>query len=133
MRLLISFCIVLLLSACTWVKMAPGGESIQVAPIGANMSDCERRGEVLVSVHNRIGPMERNELRVKDELEVLARNEAPSLGADTVQALAPPNNGEQRFVGFKCGTKRYQSQSQQPGKSERREPTPAETLPLTDD
>ena len=34
---------------------------------------------------------DRNALRVQDELETLARNEAPGLGADTVQPLGPPD------------------------------------------
>jgi len=50
-----------------------------------------------------VGFYERNELKVKDELEVLARNEAPGLDADTIQAKGPPVDGAQRFVAFRCG------------------------------
>jgi hypothetical protein len=39
---------------------------------------------------------------VRDELETLARNEAPGLGADTVQPKAEPDDGEQRFLAFRC-------------------------------
>ena len=37
-----------------------------------------------------------------DELETLARNEAPGLGADTVQPKGEPDDGEQRFLAFRC-------------------------------
>lgn len=93
---------VLLLSACTFVKMAPGADSVRVVAVGKNMSACEKRGEVVVSVKNRLGPYERDAMRVRDELETLARNEAPSLRADTVQPKSEPSDGEQRFLAYRC-------------------------------
>ena len=90
------------LSACSFVEIQPGGTQVRVATPGQALS-CERRGEIVVSVKDRLGPLDRNELRVRDELEVLARNEAPALGADTVQALSDPMDGEQRFRAYRCG------------------------------
>jgi len=87
----------LALPACTFVKMAPGADEVSVVALGRTLPDCEKRGEIEVSVKDRLGPYERDELRVRDELETLARNEAPSLAADTVQPKAPPADGEQRF------------------------------------
>ena len=95
-----------LVSACTWVKMAPGGAEVRVARAGQDMSVCEKRGEVSVSVKNRLGPYERNDIKVRDELETLARNEAPGLQADTVQPKGEPVDGEQRFLAFRCGSAR---------------------------
>ncbi|GAB2499105.1 DUF4156 domain-containing protein [Arenimonas alkanexedens] len=100
-------CVLLLLpivSACTWVKMAPGAKEVRVVRVDQDMSACTKRGEVSVSVKDRLGPYERNDLRVRDELETLARNEAPSLGADTVQPKNQPTDGEQRFLAYRCGT-----------------------------
>ena len=94
------------LSACTWVKMAPGGADVRVARATDDLAACERRGEIAVSVKDRLGPYERNELRVRDELETLARNEAPGLAADTVQPKAEPADGEQRFLAYRCGAAR---------------------------
>lgn len=90
------------LSACTFVQIQPGGQTIRVAAAGQPLS-CEKRGEIGVSVKDRVGLLERNDLKVRDELEVLARNEAPGLGADTVQPLAEPMDGEQRWAAFRCG------------------------------
>ena len=95
-----------LVSACTWVKMAPGGSEVRVARAGQDMSVCEKRGEVSVSVKNRLGPYERSDIKVRDELETLARNEAPGLQADTVQPKGEPVDGEQRFLAFRCGSAR---------------------------
>lgn len=93
-----------LLGGCTWVHMAPGASAVRVIGAGAAPSGCERRGEIAVSVKDSIAFYERNDLRVREELETLARNEAPGLLADTIQPLAPPASGEQRFAAYRCGT-----------------------------
>ena len=91
-----------LLVACTWVKLTPAGEAIRVARAGEDLSACTRRGEMAVSVKDRLGPIERDRIKVIDELEMLARNEAVGLGADTIQAKSAPENGEQRYYAFTC-------------------------------
>ena len=98
-KLLLPFCL-LPLSACTWVHMAPGAAAVTV--VTAAPAGCEKRGEVTVSVKDSIAFYERNALRVREELETLARNEAPGIGADTIQPLAPPADGEQRFAAWRC-------------------------------
>ena len=102
MRSIILFVSLGLLSACSFVKMAPGGDAVKVAAIGKDLSACEKRGDITVSVKDRLGPYERDVLRVKDELEVLARNEAPGLKADTVQAIAEVGDGSQKWRAYRC-------------------------------
>lgn len=93
---------VLVLSACTWVKPDPAGAKVRVAYDG-NTGSCARVGEIGVGVRDRIVPgIDRNELKVRDELESLARNEAATLGADTISAVADPVDGEQRFIAWRC-------------------------------
>lgn len=89
-------------SACTWVNMAPGAQAVRVLSAGAAPA-CDKRGEVQVAVKHNIAFYERNELRVREELETLARNEAPSLQGDTIQPLAAPAEGAQRFAVYRCG------------------------------
>ena len=91
------------LSACTWVKMEPQGAEVRVARAGDDLSSCARRGKVGVSVRDNVGLYQRNDLKVRDELETMARNEAASLDADTVQAVNQPSNGEQEFLAYACG------------------------------
>jgi hypothetical protein len=92
-----------LASGCTWVHMAPGASAVRVIPAGAAPSGCDQRGEVAVSVKGKVGFYERNPLRVREELETLARNEGPGLQADTLQPLDEPHDGEQRFAAYRCG------------------------------
>ena len=89
------------LSACTWVHMAPGARAVRVA--ATPPAGCEKRGEVEVAVKHSIAFIERNELKVRDELETLARNEAPGLQADTIHPLSEPIQGNQRFAAWRCG------------------------------
>ena len=92
-----------LLSACTWVHLAPAAKNVRVIPAGATPAGCEKRGEVSVSVKDSVAFYERNTLRVRDELETLARNEAPGVPANTLQPLGEPSGGSQRFAAFQCG------------------------------
>ena len=91
-----------LASGCTWVHMAPGASAVQVISAGGPPAGCIKRGEVAVSVKDSVAFYERNDLRVREELETLARNEAPGLGADTVQALDDPADGSQRYAAWRC-------------------------------
>jgi hypothetical protein len=102
-QLLVCALIVASLGGCTFVKMAEGAKQVRVAGATEVLASCEKRGEVSVSVKNSLGPYERNELKVRDELETLARNEAPGLQADTVQPKGEPVDGEQRFLAYRCG------------------------------
>lgn len=102
MRLVaLSAAVTLLAPACTWVHMAPDATDVRV--VEAAPAGCESRGEIEVSVKESVAFYERNPRKVRDELETLARNEAPGIQADTVQALDPPDDGTQRFAAFRCG------------------------------
>lgn len=101
MRLPIVAVLILTTSACTWVHMAPGAQAVRV--VEGPPAGCDKRGEVAVSVRDSVAFYQRNDLRVREELETLARNEAPGLGADTVSPLGAPDNGEQRYAAWRCG------------------------------
>ena len=103
MRLaLTAFSLALATSACTWVQIAPEAGAVRVIAPGASTAGCEKRGEVAVSVKHSLAFYERNALRVRDELETLARNEAPGIQANTVQPLGDPVDGNQRFAAYRC-------------------------------
>jgi hypothetical protein len=102
MRLLPVFALLLSASACTWVPMAPEAHAVRIIPAGTAPAGCEHRGDVIVSVKHKVGFYKRNDLRVREELETLARNEAPGIGANTMQALGEPADGSQRFAAYRC-------------------------------
>ncbi|MFN7783030.1 MAG: DUF4156 domain-containing protein [Lysobacterales bacterium] len=96
--------LVALLPACTWVKIEPEAKEIRVVDINADMSRCgSMLSEISVSVRDRVGFVDRNAIKVRDELETLARNQAAGGQGDTLKPLAEPLNGEQTFGTWRCG------------------------------
>lgn len=90
-----------LAAGCTWVHMAPGASAVKVARSAP--ADCRHLGEVAVAVKHNVAFLERNTLKVRDELETLARNEAVGLEGDTISPIGDPVAGEQRFMIWRCG------------------------------
>ena len=108
--------LVLAASGCAWVKLDDAGRDVRVAYTG-DISGCKSLGEISVSVKDKVGPYRRNDLKVRDELETMARNEAVGLGADSIQPLEEPVAGEQRFMALRCGTAALPSRSQPPARN----------------
>ena len=125
--------LIVALPACTWVKMEPGATAVRVARMGDDLSSCSKRGEVGVSVRDQVGLYQRNDLKVRDELETMARNEARSLSADTVQPLNDPSAGEQRFAAYTCGGSLPVARAPAARDDAPRSSGEAETFPIRDE
>ena len=100
----------LLASACAWVKPSSGGESVRVAYDG-NVTGCRDAGAISVSVADKVAIYHRPELKVRDELETLARNQAASIPADTIKATSDPVDGTQSFEAYVCGGMRMRQRA----------------------
>jgi len=92
------------LAGCSWgIKLTDAGRQVRTDWNG-DMSSCRQLGKVTVSVADHLGPIDRNAIKVRDELEVMARNEASDMqGADTVHPLAEPTDGSQPWGVYQCG------------------------------
>ena len=88
-------------NSCTWVKLDSEAEKIRVVYQG-ELTSCRDIGAVTVSVKHDIAGVERNALKVRDELETMARNEAVTMHGDTIKPLGEPAHGEQRFGVYVC-------------------------------
>lgn len=119
------------LASCTWVKPSPGGDSVRVAYDG-NVTGCREAGQVSVSVADKVAFYHRPELKVRDELETLARNQAAELPADTIKAATEPHDGEQKFTAYVCGKIRVHQRDAGPTPPAPREKGEAETYPIKD-
>ena len=93
--------LVALLHACTWVKTTPDGAKVRVAQ-ASEVGNCASKGEVTASLKSRVGAFERKPGKVAGELEALARNEAATMGGDTIVAKSLVNEGRQSFDVFSC-------------------------------
>ena len=90
------------LPACTWVKPTGGGNAVRVAYDG-NVSGCRDAGAISVSVTDKVAFYHRPDLKVRDELETLARNQAAEIPADTIKPNSEPKDGSQQFQAYVCG------------------------------
>ncbi len=95
---------VLLLGACSWgITLDSAARNVRTAWSG-DVSGCRDLGKVTVSVMDHVGPVDRNNITVRDELEVMARNSAAQMHADTVKPLGDPVDGSQAWGAYVCGT-----------------------------
>jgi len=89
------------LHACTWVKPTPEGEFVRVLTADG-VAGCARKGQVTVSLKDRVAGYDRNAEKVARELATLARNEGALMGGDAVVAESAEKDGRQTFGVFNC-------------------------------
>ena len=63
-----------------------------------DVSQCQDLGKV--TVMDRVGPIDRNDIKVRGELEVMARNQAAQMHADTIKPLSEPSDGSQPWGAY---------------------------------
>ena len=125
---------VLLLNACNWgITVDDAARNVRTA-WNDDVSACRELGKVTVSVMDHIGPVDRNDIKVRDELQVLARNEAAKMHADTIKPLAEPSEGSQPWGAYQCGTTRPAAPATTPAASGSQAPASggAETFSIKD-
>lgn len=89
------------LTACTWVKLTPGGEEVRVASAD-EVQSCTKKGKTNVSLKADIAGIDRNREKVRKELETLARNHTAELNGDTIVPASTIENGKQTFDVYRC-------------------------------
>lgn len=88
-------------AACTWVELERGAEGVRLVE-PSHVLNCERLGTTTTSVKSRVAGVERSPDKVAAELADLARNSAWDLNGDTIVADGPVEDGERRFVIYRC-------------------------------
>ena len=92
-----------LLGGCTWgINPDPGSNNVRTVWTG-EVNGCRDLGKITVSVMSRVGPFDRNDIKVRDELQVQARNSALGMHADTIKPLGEPADGSQAWEAYVCG------------------------------
>ncbi len=100
LRIFIATAVLIAISGCTWVKLTDIGADVVIVDAD-KIESCKPLGEVTSSTQDRI-VVGRSSGKVQEELYVLARNEAAAQGADTIVAIAAPENGRQSFSIYRC-------------------------------
>ena len=99
--LLVILC--LIISSCTWVRLTNEGEMV-VVKTEAEVSDCKRVAKTTASLRSKVMGIERDEDKIKLELETLARNAAVEYGGNAVVPITEIEEGSQSFAVYKCKT-----------------------------
>lgn len=94
-------CVVAVLAGCTWVKLTDAGAGVRTATAG-EVEGCDRVGSVTATTRDRV-LLKRSDTKVREELIVLASNEAGRLGGDAMVPQSPPRDGEQSYDVYRCG------------------------------
>jgi hypothetical protein len=92
---------VVLLAACQWVPLTPGGEKVRVGT-AAEVAACKLLGSVTGKTTVTVGPMARDEAKVGREVEALARNEAASMGANVIVPKGPLDWDQRAYAVYRC-------------------------------
>jgi hypothetical protein len=126
MKLLIPALLILPIAACSWgIKLDSAGKNVRVA-WNNDVSGCRDMGKITVSVLDKVGPVNRSAIKINDELEVMARNEAAGMQADTIRPLGEARGGEQSWAAYACGDARGQT----PSPHVEQKPADVETYPV---
>lgn len=88
------------LGGCTWVKLSDAGALVQQVDDGG-VAGCKRVGIITAQTRNKV-VVGRKGAKVREELLVLARNEAATLGGDTIIPIGPAAEGRQEFTAYRC-------------------------------
>ena len=100
-KLLTGILIVVMISACSWVKLTPSGEKVRVLSI-SEVGSCKKLGKTKTMLKDKIAGIKRNAAKVKKEMETLARNSAADMAGDTVVPVSEIKDGEQVFDVYRC-------------------------------
>jgi hypothetical protein len=95
--------LLLVTAGCTWIDLTDAGADVTQGEPG-EVAGCQQVGTVTSSTQNRV-LLKRGRGKVAEELIVLARNEAATLGGDTIVPQGPMVEGRQDFNVYRCGTR----------------------------
>ena len=117
-----------LLGGCSWgIQPTSASENVHTA-WNDDVSACRKLGTITVSVLDHVGPFDRDDIKVRDELQVMARNQAVALHADTIKPLREPDAGKQLWGAYVCG--RHHLVPAKTGRGQVPPRPPVQTFPL---
>ena len=92
--------LLLTLAGCTFVRLSDAGANVaQLNP--ADAINCQELGLITSNTKAKV-VVNRSRDAVSEELIVLARNEAATMGANAIVPVGDVENGTQRFRAYRC-------------------------------
>ena len=101
LKLTVIFLSLVVLGGCTWISLTPEGQKVRV--VGSHdVAACKHIGKTTATVTDKVAGLKRKEHIIKENLEMLARNAAANMGADTIVPVGKIEGGRQAFNVYKC-------------------------------
>lgn len=92
-----------LLGACVdWVPLTAEGQRVRLAK-AADVASCTKLGSVTARTKVTVGPMARDEAKIEAELEALAKNEAGTMGGNSIVPAGPVDWDQRSYSVYRCG------------------------------
>jgi len=100
-KIVVVVCVGFILSSCTWVRVTSQGEGVRLVQSAKAVEPCKKIGKVNTKVVSEV-VFSRDAEKVAGELADLARNEAATLGGDTIVPISEINDGRRSFDVYQC-------------------------------
>ena len=100
-KIVVVVCVGFILSSCTWVRVTSQGESVRLVQSAKAVEPCKKIGKVNTKVVSEV-VFNRDAEKVAGELADLARNEAATLGGDTIVPTSEIIDGRRGFDVYQC-------------------------------
>ena len=91
-------------AACSFVSLNPQAENTTVLPKGSSYANCKFLGNTNVSIWSKATTFQSQE-KAESQLDTLARNEAASMGGNTVTPTSDIVNGQRTYGVYNCPIK----------------------------
>lgn len=96
-----AFCLSMLLTACSFVSLDPQARDVVVESDANTLKSCQALGNTTVSLWDKAETFQSNKT-VASQMDTLARNEAATMGGNTVMPASAINNGQRTYSVYKC-------------------------------
>ena len=100
-KIVVVVCVGFILSSCTWVRVTSQGEGVRLVQSAKAVESCKKIGKVNTKVVSEV-VFNRDAEKVAGELADLARNEAATLGGDTIVPTSEIIDGRRSFDVYQC-------------------------------
>jgi Domain of unknown function (DUF4156) len=90
-----------LIQSCAWVDLSEAGKKVRTTTID-EVASCSKLATITVNTAYKVGFLNRDDYKLRTELNDLARNEAAKLGGNTLVAMTKPEKGSQAFGVYVC-------------------------------
>lgn len=100
-KIVVVVCVGFILSSCTWVRVTSQGEGVRLVQSARAVEPCKKIGKVNTKVVSEV-VFNRDAEKVAGELADLARNEAATLGGDTIVPTSEIIDGRRSYDVYQC-------------------------------